>query len=559
MFNVSFGGAGGRGSAGFGSVTPGKSWQLDRVLEQGTWLRDELRAGVLVVLPELRVATTSGVQRFRWLAYFQKPPTGTTWPLGNQRLIPIEKDGLVKLLQSPESNLVTRVLAANFLTETFPKEAIAALSATATALSEGDLLASCLGLLANLKAEGVGPHALTLLQNNALPNGIRQRAARYLGATKHEPALEPLIRAARDKDGVVASAAVSALGDFGGQRPADALLALLRDSTQSQRHQQIAASLAQTKHAPAVATLQTLAGSGNQNALDALVNAGLPETFDFFVVLANKTKDRNQQDKITRGLRNAGKEKAFPVLLDMLEKDTLPPPKNHYEVSTLVQELAKTITAETQPVVVKLARSGKVRAMQVLAQAKHESVREPLTELAASTSGVSQRIVIEGLAQHWAAQSVDAFAAALKSADDEVVQSAIRGLGQSKDARTFDLLLPLLEHRKDQVRQSAGYAIQNHSAGPHAAKVAEILLKTSDAQLTSSLVKVLIDADWKDKTAIAKLGVKLQSTKNYQHYDHNRLLRHLSGNAMGPADANEFYGDEQGWTRRWVEWAKKAS
>lgn len=553
MYHMSFGAGGG---SSFGSVQPGKTWQVERVLEQGTWMRDELRTGVLIVLPEARVKTKTGIEKFRTLAYFQKPTGGKTWALGNQRLIPLEKDGLQKMLEAPESTLVMRILSANFLAESHPGDAAAPLAAVAKGLNEGDLLATCLDLMTNLKGAGLGPHALTLLQKKTAPNGIRDRAARHLGAIQYAPALDLLISTARDNDRNLASAAIAALGDFGGPRAVDALLGMLKDA-RSDRHNQVAANLARTKDPRAIAALKELAGTGNPSALDALVDAGLPETFAFFVDLSKKARSREERDKITRGLRKSGKEKAFPVLLEMLEADTLAAPKNTYDVDTLVQELATLVTPTTQQRIVALARAGNLRAVQVLAQSKDESVWEPLTELSGKTTGVGLRIVMHGLSQNWPKKSADVFAKALGNPDEEVVQSAIRGLEQSKDTRTVGLLLPLLGHNKEPVRRAAGWSMQQFPAGDKIGEIAQALLKTTDDQLVAGLVKMLIDGKWQDKSAIPKLGDKLRTAKDYTRYEVIRLLRHLSNNAMGPNNSTEYYQDPEGWARKWIDWAKK--
>ena len=54
-----------------------------------------------------------------------------------------------------------------------------------------------------------------------------------------------------------------------------------------------------------------------------------------------------------------------------------------------------------------------------------------------------------------------------------------------------------------------------------------------------------------------KVGEKLRKVQNFRRYDLVRLLRHLSGDAMGPKDDQEWYKDPEGWYRKWLGWADK--
>jgi hypothetical protein len=66
-----------------------------------------------------------------------------------------------------------------------------------------------------------------------------------------------------------------------------------------------------------------------------------------------------------------------------------------------------------------------------------------------------------------------------------------------------------------------------------------------------------VKAKWQDKTAAGEIARNLERSKGDKRYHLMRLLRHLSGDAMGPADFAEFDQDADGWARRWAEWAAK--
>ena len=57
-----------------------------------------------------------------------------------------------------------------------------------------------------------------------------------------------------------------------------------------------------------------------------------------------------------------------------------------------------------------------------------------------------------------------------------------------------------------------------------------------------------------DATSVSEQDWALENELAYQVI---RLLRHLSGDAMGPATSVEFYKDRAGWVRRWAEWGRK--
>jgi hypothetical protein len=115
----------------FGAVGAGRPWALKRDFPQFTWLSEEARGEVCLVLPELCVKTTGGAERFRMLAYFGRPKPGEPLAFRASRLVRIEAGALKGELAEPGADGVRRVLAANWLAEAFPKDAPPALAAAA--------------------------------------------------------------------------------------------------------------------------------------------------------------------------------------------------------------------------------------------------------------------------------------------------------------------------------------------------------------------------------------------------------------------------------------------
>jgi hypothetical protein len=220
-------------TVGFGPLAKGAELPIKLTVEEGTWVKDELRASVRVVFPELEVTTARGPERFRLVAYFQRPVAPqTAWTANRTELIQVAREELARLLEVPETNLVTRVLAANWLAQADPTAAAEVLTRVAQPLQEGQLLATSLELLTELKRPEVADHALALLDTPEGPNGIRRLAALYLGTVKHEKAFASLVKAAKGEDDAVAGGAILGLGAWGDARAVGELLALLRDDSQ---------------------------------------------------------------------------------------------------------------------------------------------------------------------------------------------------------------------------------------------------------------------------------------------------------------------------------------
>ncbi len=103
----------------------------------------------------------------------------------------------------PDTNLITRNCAANWLFELDPNVAGEPLVRLARSPHEEVLLYTCVSRLAALKATGLEDHALALLRNEKSPHGIRAIAAVYRAAIHHAPSLPTLVAAASDKEDTV--------------------------------------------------------------------------------------------------------------------------------------------------------------------------------------------------------------------------------------------------------------------------------------------------------------------------------------------------------------------
>jgi hypothetical protein len=346
---------------------------------------------------------------------------------------------------------------------------------------------------------------------------------------------------------------VLGLGALGGDAGTTALLGLL-DKAGEEIRPTILAQLAHTRTAAADQRLQALAKSGDRPAAGALASEGNPADFGLLAELLQSGRHKDWNDMLIQGVRNCGGEKAVDVLLEVLKND--PPPDSSYPLSTntTVEQLVALNSPAAVPRLEAMARAGNLRALQVLAGCTGPFVKGPLTALAREAKGTAQVIALDGLSRHWPEGNADLFKAALQSPSGSLVEIALRGLKKSSKENPVPLLVPLLASADMQVRRDAAGGLQDLDPGAYAGRYLEAILATDDVQMASSLVTALIDHKWKDPAASARLCTRLAQDDDSMRFQVIRLLRHLSGNAMGPEDYSTYYQDADGWAKKWGEW-----
>jgi len=544
---------------GFGALDSGESRTLKEDLELGAWVSGEHRASLRIVLPELIVERGGEAPaRLRWVLYFKQPGTGEQeWVVDRQEVVLLEPEGLEQQLIVPETNQVTRVLAANWLADLDPDRARAAMVQVAQGLPQGDLLAVCLSHLIQLRGEGLGEHAQSLLSDTDAPNGIRRLAAEYLGTTRYQPALAALTESSGDEDGVVATGAIEALGTFAGPEASAALLELATGKVARDHRVAILHSLACTRESDALGYLEERARNKDGEALTALVGESAPESFEFFVELAGSPAHRGDRDQLARGLTRSGGERASDQLLAWLAEEELPNEDAPLVTSTVVDELSGLDQPALVPRLRELAGDGHLPALQVLAHYQDPSARESLEQLARELEGAARLIALDGLSRRWPEGNEELFEQALRKPADDLVPVAVRGLRSTRPDALPSLLLPLVQSDDEAIRSEAATALSDFDPGSHGDGYLEAILSTSDGQIAANLVSALVDHQWEKAGAVGELAAKLeQSQENDMRFQLIRLMRHLSGDAQGPENYSEFWDKPDEWTKRWVEWAK---
>jgi len=542
----------------FGGLEAGESRTMTDDLPVGAWVRDEHRASVRVVLPELIVERgNEPPARFRWVLYFAPPQADAeAWTVNRQEIVLLEPDRLEQMLIVPETNQVTRIFAANWLAEIDPDRAAGAMINVGRSLRDGDLLAVCLYHLARFGTEGLGEHAQKLLADVEVPNGIRRMAAEYLAATRFEPAFGTLTDAAVDEESSVAQAAISAIGSFPPPQASAALLELADGNAGRDHRDAIFGQLAHTRDPDALAYLAERSRRHDNEALNALVLEGAPESFDIFAELGRSKSFTADRDQLARGLARSGGDRACDILMDWLAEERLSDEGASTTTSTVVDELSKLSVAPLVPRLTELARNGHLPALQVLSRTEDPAAREPLQALARDVRGTARFLVLDGLADHWPEGNDELFKQALRDGEADLVPPATRALLQTDPDALPRLLLPLIASEDEMTRWHAASTLASCDPGDHADGYVDALLATSDEQIASELVSGLIDHGWSNDAAVPRLAHKLeQSAQDDFRYQVVRLLRHLSGDAMGPETIGDFWDQPDEWTSRWLDWA----
>lgn len=541
----------------FGRLVPDSTILLNLVLDEGSWLKPELLASVRVVLPEMTISTKNGKEHFRLTIFFNRPHAdSTTWNITRQELTHLQHDELAKLFETMEANAVSRIFAAHWLAELDSNKAGPILAGPSRSLKQGEILATGLDLLTETKSPDLAEHALGLLNDNSVPNGIRSRSALYLGTIHHEPALPVLITALNDKEEAIARGAIRGLGAYGGKQAATVLAGLLQKKKNSDRASIIAEALLRTNDSAAISVLEGLASSGNEASFDALVEGGRPECFEFFEQSVRTGKHQEWREKLIRGMKASGGTKALGVFVDLLSTEKQPTEGDMY-TSTLVDEMISLNPEPVRQNLVDLARKGNLRALQVLAGWENEGTRDVLLEITKNGSGLARRIALGGIAENWPNECRDVLHTMLHTTDAELTCSAIEGLGNTGDSREVDSLVSFLDNSNESIRTAASTAIGKLGPGDHASAILKIILKSDDYSLATNLTNALVGSNWSDQTVVKPLVQRLETASGDMRFQVVRLLRHLSKNAMGPETYSQWSDKPEEWTDRWRAWAAK--
>jgi hypothetical protein len=132
---------------------------------------------------------------------------------------------------------------------------------------------------------------------------------------------------------------------------------------------------------------------------------------------------------------------------------------------------------------------------------------------------------------------------------------AAQGLAGSQDPAAVELLQGALKHADGRVRQSVAASLAGMPASAAAPAWLDALLGTDDDQVALVLANALIQGQWKDGAGRSRLAEKLKAAKGDMRFQVIRLLRQVSGDAMGPETYFDYQKEPDAWVRRWSEWA----
>jgi hypothetical protein len=555
----------------FDPIQSGATSTLKIELKHGAWLKDDMLASLRIALPELSITTTEGEKQFRLIAYLARPEDlKMPWIVARTELVPLEVDGLAKILTTPEANLVQRVLAANWLSRLDANAGGQVLKNLANSQKEGVLLGCALVLMTQNRTPGLEDHARMLAQDVSVPKSIRMYALNYLGAVNHEASLDLLIDLGdpeKQKEGEIILGAIRGLGAMKHQRATDTLLQWLQ-KPESRWNKPIIQALLPSPEG--LSGLQSLAGKGNAKILEELAVSGKSENFPFFVELMHSNAEKINKDYIRKGLRNSDREKAIPILLEVLAKEPAMEPDRwegtYGSAADDLSEIGELLPVVSVETITSLAHQGNLRALQVLVRIPQEVGCEYFLELARTGHDSAQRIGFQGVAKKCATQGLPLLLESTKSKDEAIQKIAIEGLGAVNDSKAVLQLVDLLNGSK---AKEAAKSLARSGPGDHADAVMSKLLicKGEDSDIFYHLVDCLLKHKWSDYGVSIKVAERLEEelnriestkTSHNQDYELMRLLRHISGNSIGPTDYADF-GKKKGrvWLAEWKEWYQK--
>jgi HEAT repeat protein len=546
------------GQLSFGKVPARGKRRLRLTVDQNQWVIDQNKAAVRVVLPEIVVGAPGATGHFRLVAHFRKPDAGSSsWSVDRFELVELKPADLAAALDAPGQDTIARICAANWLLQRDSAAGKAALVRTAKTLRQGDLLTACMQLLIEHKVPGAADHALDLLHDPNTSDLTRRLALHYLGAVRHQPAFDELVRKARDSNFVLATGAAAGLAEYGPEG-AEALLQILQDNNQANRHETIADMLVKRKYKQIVPGLLAIAVQ-NHAALRTLAETAAPESFDFFV---QRARQENAEDKwkawAFRGLRLSGGKKATPVLLERLALDPEPGPNDLERTTCAVRELAESDDPAIVPTVVERAKAGRLRAVQVLANSTQPAAHAALLTFVASAQGDAYRIALAGVADRCPAKGFDLLKKATQAPQAVYKKIGARGLGKLKTPEAILALLPLLEDSDSTVRDVASLALRETPPGALAPKFVDTLITTQDTLVADDMAFAVRGSDWSDLGAVPRIKQALPGAVPIKQYFLIQVLRHLSDDAMGPETLPEFNTNQNGWVQQWLNWVPPA-
>lgn len=541
----------------FGKMFPGGKTTIELTLDEGIWLKNEILASVRIILPEIDVMTKNGKERFRLTVFFSKANIDSAkWHITRQELTPLKFDELAKTFETTETNTITRIFAANWMTEIDKVKSAPIIISICQTLKQGMILATGLDLLTELKSPKLADHAMKLFSDKDSPDGIRSRAGLYLGIIQYLPALPSILSAMNDKEDLISNNAIKSAGYFRDRKAFDALSNLLMKKKDSEKATEIAEALLNTKDTSAVSVLEQLADKKNEACLNALINSKLPECFTYFQHLLHDGKHKEWRENLIRGMKICGGTKSLPELVDLLqtEKQLV---ESYFYPSALVKDIITLNPELYKQKLTDLAHKGNLCAIQVFAGWDNIYAHTMLLEIAGNGNGPGQRIALDGISENWPNESRDLLHAMLKNKNPVLVCSAIQGLKNTGDSTEIESIVPFLENNNLSISQAAASAIGELGPGKQAQTILKTLLKTDDYSIAINLSNALTEHNWKDKNAIKPLANRLKTLKGEICFPIIQLLRHLSGNALGPDGYGQWYNKQDEWKTKWCEWAAK--
>jgi hypothetical protein len=175
--------------AGFGIVRAGSNYEFFEELRPNSWLKYSGVTGMVVVLPEFRITTPTGQDRWGAIISFRSSGGNdekSEWVADNLELLPKNVSALKKQLTDPSTTLFRKVLFMNWLLQADAEAGSQGVLQAVENKSEGLLLATAMSCFTEYKLPQFAPRAVALEFDAAAASGIQKLASDYLDAIHHK-------------------------------------------------------------------------------------------------------------------------------------------------------------------------------------------------------------------------------------------------------------------------------------------------------------------------------------------------------------------------------------
>jgi HEAT repeat protein len=489
---------------GYGRVSPHAERTLRVELVTPVGIRQEKRE-IFVVLPSFHHQGRAANAKAYTICRFD---AGAQYSLLETISVKTNVAELSAIINDESLPSWRRIFALNWMAEEHRPEAESALLQIATNPNQAIGLRNA--AITNLGAWQIKSAAAPLLGilDKADNNAIRKNAIEALGYIGDQAAAANVRSYLNHAEDDVAATAIEAAGKLKDGEAVAQLQSMLLDDKKSKRH-------------PAcISALQAIA---NEAAVAALGQA-----------LASEKPAENVRQQLVSALGVIGGAPAVSILSGTAES------RSESARAAALTVLAGMKSAGAADAVIAFAArkdySSRSKAISLLGENKVASGLPVLRQVAADSSAKSEarQAACGALAKLSDNQAKESLLAAATDADASLYESALDALAAIYDKDADATLITAIQSRHSSVRRMAVRRLRNSKSTELLTAIANAYQNERDANAGEEMTATLIALGFSDKAFVPILIGRLDPKKNPLWFEDVRLLRHLTGEKLGP-------------------------